>query len=174
MGLGKVRLDDGAFHFMRRLAGRDMGDQIGIEEFHVIDPARGARGDLGKDTIAFDAVKKFGRFFHDGEVGAEVGVKDTVESKTVERSNHLAGAVFFANAMSEFFGDGGTDGGSGLDNHFLASGDRGIDLIDFAMFGKGAGGADFNTLTALETGDIGKGFVLGGTNDGTEATFFKA
>ena len=145
----EVGLDDRAFHLVWRFAGGDVRDEFWVEIFKVVDPARGARGDLREDTAFGDTVQEFLALFHDGEVSREVGVKDAVEAHSVESSDHLAGSVLFANLMSEFFGDGGADRWSGLDDNVFARLEGSIDFVDFAVLGEGAGWADLNALAAL-------------------------
>jgi hypothetical protein len=82
MLLGEIALGDRALHFVRGLAGRDVGNEIAIEEFHVVDPARRARSDLRERShFLRDAVDEFLGFFGDGEIRAEVDVEDPVEAK---------------------------------------------------------------------------------------------
>lgn len=51
--------------------------------------------------------------------------------------------------MAEFFGDGGTDRWSGLDDDVFARLEGGVDFVDFAMLSEGAGWADLNALASL-------------------------
>ena len=174
MRLGEVGFDDRAFHLVRRLAGRDMRDDVLVEELHVVDPARRARGDLGEDAFVLDTEEELLRFFHDGEVGAEVGVEDAVEAQAMEGGGHPAGAILLADLMAEFLGDGGTDGRSGLDDDELALLEGAVDEVDFAVFGESARGADVDALAALDAGNVSEGGVLGRADNGVEATLFEA
>ncbi len=174
VGLGEVALDDRAFHLVRGFAGRDVRDDVAIEELHVVDPAWRAGCDLGEHSFVGDAVDELLRLFHDGEVGAEVGVEDAIEAKAVKRGDHLSGGVVFADLVAEFLGEGASDGWGGLDDDVLAFGHRAVDLVDLAVLGQSAGRADFDALAALDARHIGEGAVFRRSDDGVESALLEA
>ncbi len=49
--LGVVGLGQRAEHLLRRLAGGEVGQHVGIEVLHVVDPARGAAGEHGQGHL---------------------------------------------------------------------------------------------------------------------------
>ena len=173
MGFGEVGFDDRAFHLVRRFAGRDMRNQIAVEELHVVDPARRAGSDLREDTLVLDAEEELLRLFHDGEVSAEVGIEDAVEAQTMEGSDHLAGAVFFADLVAEFLSDGRADGRSGLDDDIFAGGHGHIDFVDLSLLRESAGRANLDALAALDARNFSEGTVRGRSDDGVEATLLE-
>ena len=66
---------------MRRFATREVRDHIAVELLHEIDPGGTATGDERKLALAFEeALLELGRLFNDGEVGAEVGVEDSLKA----------------------------------------------------------------------------------------------
>ena len=60
--------------------------------FDEIDPARAARSQHGKDTAVLQAINKLGSFFHNGEVGAEVRIKNPIKAEHAKRRDHLPGS----------------------------------------------------------------------------------
>ena len=90
--LGVIGLGNGAEHAHRRFSGREMGKQLGVMFFDEIDPARAARSQHGKDTAVLQAINKLGSFFHNGEVGAEVRIKNPIKAEHAECRDHLPGS----------------------------------------------------------------------------------
>ena len=68
--------------------------------------------------IACQAVQDFGAFFHDGEVGCEIGVEYIVESQFAQGVYHFSGYQC-ARGESEFFSQGSAYGRCGLHDDYL-------------------------------------------------------
>jgi len=92
----------------------------------------------------------------------------------MEGGNHAAGAILLTNAVAEFLGDRGANGGSGLHDDVLAGGFGGVDLLDFAVLSQGAGWAHLDALAALEARNLREGTVANRGDDRVEATLFEA
>ena len=88
-----IALDHSALHLLRRFAGGQMGEKVGIVVLAELDPAGGAGGDHRQCAAFLDSLDELGALFHNGEVSAEVGVKYFVKAQHLERGDHLAGDV---------------------------------------------------------------------------------
>ena len=91
LALGVVGLDHRAGHFVRRLAGAQVRQEFRIVMLAELDPAGGAGGDHGQHAAVSHTVDQLVRFFHNGQVSAEVSVKDLRKAQTAQRSSHLSG-----------------------------------------------------------------------------------
>lgn len=94
--------------------------------------------------------------FHDGEVCRKVGIKYVGESKTSESCNHLTLAIG-SDGIAEFFSDSRTYGRSGLYYNLLGGVCESCEYSSgLIYFGKSAGGASVDTLSAVYAGSGSK------------------
>jgi len=173
--LGIVGFDHGAHHLLRRFAGGEIGEHVGVVIFHEGDPAGRATGKHGQGDVflidqgALEAGEQLGALFHDGEIGGKVGVEDGIESHAAQRGGHLSGNQC-AGLHAEAFAEGGADGGCGLDNDGeIGVVERGPHFVDLVTFGDGTDGADGGTLAALHAGDGVEPLPEGGADGGFKA-----
>ena len=89
--LGEIGLDDRAEDTDGALRRRQMLEQVRIEGFRKFDPCRAAAGELrNRDFFRLQAVQEFRRFFHDGQVGTEIGIEDIVRTECTQGCDHLS------------------------------------------------------------------------------------
>ena len=170
-----VGLGQRADHGVRRLATGEVLDHVAVEFFHEIDPTGAATGNQGQLAFAIEKARlELGGFFHDGQIGAEVGVEDGLEAHAAQRGVDLAGEVL-ADGEAEGLADGDADGRSDLSN---AEGIRVCKLIPngnrFIVLGDGSGGAVRRALAAADAGRVGQRNIAGGGNARIEAAIEKA
>ena len=75
---------------------------------------------MGSTPPFCHTVDQLVRFFHNGQVSAEVSVKDLVKAQTAQRSSHLSGDTG-ADRQAEFFAQRSAHGGSGLHHNVLGT-----------------------------------------------------
>ena len=167
-----VALDDCALHLVRRFAGRKMVKLIFIISFAIVYPTGGAGSDHRKNAAVFHSVEKFGSFFHNGKVCAEVGIVNFFKSESSESSNHFSG-YGSADRHSEFFAESCADCGSGLNDNVAAESHCFIDFFNFGFKHKCTGGADGNALAAKDAGRFIERSVSGRAYDCVESAVFK-
>ena len=167
-----IALDDCTLHLVRRFAGRKMVKLICVISFAIVYPAGGAGSDHRKGAAVFHSVKKFGSFFHNGKVCAEVGIINFFEAKSSESCNHFAGNGG-SDGHSEFFAESCADCRSGLDDHMTAESHCFVNFADFGFKHKSTGGTYGNALSAEDAGRFIKGSVSGRAYDCVEAAVFK-
>ena len=167
-----IALDDCTLHLVRRFAGRKMVKLICVISFAIVYPAGGAGSDHRKGAAVFHSVKKFGSFFHNGKVCAEVGIINFFEAESSKSCNHFAG-YGGADGHSEFFAESCADCRSGLDDHMTAESHCFVNFADFGFKHKSTGGTYGNALSAEDAGRFIKGSVSGRSYDCVEAAVFK-
>ena len=148
--LGKIGLDDRAEDADRTLGRRQMLEQVGVEGFGKFDPGRAAAGELrDRNFFGLQAVQEFRRFFHDGQVGAEIGIEDIVRTERTQGSDHLPfdkGTGVHAKG----FAQADADSRSRLEDDDLFRVFQGrLDLVDIVDFDDGTKGAGRRTLAAV-------------------------
>ena len=147
-------LDNSTLHLLGALAGRKVGNELGIVMLAEVDPTGGAGSDHRELAAILDAVDKLVALFHDGEVSSEIGIKDSVEANAAESSSHLAGnrcADSFAEALAESC----TDSRSCLNNNVLGGIVESFDnLIGIVLLAESAGRANVDALTAGYAGNV--------------------
>ena len=109
---------------------------------------------LRASTGGLDAGNQLGALFHNGEVGAEVGIKHLIKTKHFERSHHLT-LDDGAGRHAELLTNGDTGGRCGLHDHMqVVVFDDTQHAVDIVAFADGTGGTPQCTLTAVDTGYI--------------------
>ena len=172
--LSPVGLDDGAFHLHGRLAGGQVGDQLGEVVLAVLDPSGRAGGEHGQGAAVLDAVHQLGGLLHDGQVSREVGIEDLVEAQTLQGLGHLAGHAG-ADGHAELLAQGNADSGGGLHDHdLLRIGDGGPHLGGVVLLSQGAHGAGVDALAAEDAVGLHDVAAKGGSDLGLEATLHSA
>ena len=166
-----IALDDGTLHLVRRFAGRKVVKLICVIGFAIVYPTGGAGGDHGKNAAVFYSSEKFGAFFHNGKVCAEVGVINFFKTKSAKCGNHFSG-YGGADGHSEFFAKGGSYCGSGLDDYVAAKSHCFVNFFHFGFKHKSACGAYGNALSAKNAGRFIKASVSGRANYGIKAAVF--
>ena len=78
--LGVIRLKNRAEHFVRRFAGRKVRKKISVVIFRVINPAGRTGSYHRENALIRNSVQKFGRFFHNCKVRAEIRVEHFFEA----------------------------------------------------------------------------------------------
>ena len=130
--LGVIGFGYGAEHLLWGFAGGHVIKQIRIKILTELDPARRTGGKLRQrgggvtvtgltmglraSTGGLDAGNQLGALFHNGEVGAEVGIKHLIKTKHFERSHHLA-LDDGARRHAELLTNGDTGGRCGLHDY---------------------------------------------------------
>ena len=166
-----IALYDCALHLMGRFAGRKVVKLVCVISFAIVDPAGGAGGNHGKNTAVFDSVKKFGALFHNGEVCAEVGIINFLESKSAKGGNHFSG-YGGTDGHTEFFAKGCSYCGSGLNDNVAAKSHCLVNFFHFGFEHKCAGGANRYALSAEDAGRFIERSVSGRADYGIEAAVF--
>ena len=167
-----IALDDCALHLVRRFAGRKMVKLVCVIGFAIVYPAGGTGSDHRKSSAVFDSVKKFGSFFHNGKVCAEVGIVNFFETESSESCDHFSGNGG-ADGHSEFFAESCADCRSGLDDYVTAESHCFVNFVNFGFKHKSAGGANGNTLAAKDAGRFIERSVSGRAYDCVESAVFK-
>ena len=167
-----IALDDCALHLVGRFAGRKVVKLVCVIGFAIVYPAGGAGSYHRKSSAVFHSVKKFGSFFHNGKVCAEVGIVNFFKTKAAESCNHFSGNGG-ADGHSEFFSKGCADCRSGLNNYVAAESHCFIDFFNFGFKHKSAGGANGNALAAEDAGRFIERSVSCRAYDCVEAAVFK-
>ena len=145
---GVVGLDDRAFHLHRGFAGGHVGDHLWEVVLQILDPSRRAGGEHRQHAAVLDAAQQLGRFLHDGQIRAEIGVKHLVKAQTAQRLRHLAGDAG-ADGQAEFLAQRHADGRSGLhDDELLRVGERIPDLVRVVALAQRADRAGVDALAA--------------------------
>ncbi|MPM63509.1 hypothetical protein SDC9_110389 [bioreactor metagenome] len=116
---GKVGLGYGALHLVRALAAGEVGDEVLMEMFAVLDPAGAAGGDHGEHAAVLNALQELGALFHDGQIRGKVHIEYPVRAQTAQGRGQLAGGAG-ADGHAEFLANGHTHGGGGLEYHKFA------------------------------------------------------
>ena len=175
--LRPIGLDRRAEHLHGRLAGGEIGDQLGIVVLDKTDPAGRAAGEHGERAPLLDAVDQLVRLFHNGEVRGEVDVEHLVKAEHAHGGEHLALGIG-ADGVAEFLADGGAHGGSRRDDDDLFGiVDGGAHVVDLFALVQGARRADGDALAAGDagrlaqvrierTGDVRMESAAGRRNDG--------
>ena len=123
--------------------------------FGKIDPSRAAGGEC-RALPCVKALQQFGTFFHDHEIGTEIGVDNDIRADPLQGGDDLALHIG-AGRQTEFFAERNTNRRSELeDGHDLGIVDHLQDLVGLIALPKCAGRADQDALTA---GDAA-GFLL--------------
>ena len=167
-----IALDDCALHLVRRFAGRKVVKLVCVIGFAIVYPAGGAGSDHRKSSAVFHSVEKFGSFFHNGKVRAEVGVVNFFETESSESGNHFSGDGG-TDGHSEFFAESCADCRSGLYDYVAAESHCFIDFFDFGFKHKSAGGANGNALAAKDAGRFIERSVSCRADDCVESAVFK-
>ncbi len=131
--------------------------------FQQIYPGRAAAG-KHRQTLRFfgKAAHKLGRFFDDGQIGAEVGVKNAFEAHAPKSGISLSGQVF-AEFITEFFTDRHPNCRRNLNNGIEAVVVEHVPhFLSLVIFDDGAGGTMGGTLTAFNAGTVGEVDTVGG------------
>ena len=137
--------------------------------FEELDPAGAAAGEDREILVLLDAFDELGAFFHDGEVGGEVGVEDLVRAEHLQGGDHLAGADG-AGLHAEGFADGDADGRGGLEDDGLGLVVEGApDVVLVVDLGESADGAGLDALAAEDALGVGELLEAGGSDDGVES-----
>ena len=135
--------------------------KMGIEGLHEFYPSGAAGGDDRQASPVFDGSDHLRAFFQDGEVGAEVRVKDRVELHPSQGRMQLA-RNDGARRHAEFFAELGPDGGGLLDDDVLVGIVEGVPyLFGMALLVKGANRAEDGALPAVDAGAVAQALVAG-------------
>ena len=116
-GIGEIGFCDGAKHLHWRFRrGKVVGHlrKVGFQETHPTRTAGCEHRPLVLVAVG-EAFDEFAGFFHDREIGAEVGVKDIVEADLLEGADHFRCRENVA-VDAEFFCPGNTHGRCHLHN----------------------------------------------------------
>ena len=174
LALGVVGLDHRAGHFVRRLAGAQVRQEFRIVMLAELDPAGRAAGDHGQHAAVSHTVDQLVRFFHNGQVSAEIGVEDLRKAQTAQRGGHLAGNAG-ADRHAEFFTQRSAHGGSRLHDHMLgAVGQRVPNVRDSVLLGQSAHGAGCDALSAVDAGHLTQLHVEGAFDGGLKAAHHRS
>ena len=154
-----VRLEERAEHLLGRLAGREVGDHLGILLLHELDPRGAAGGEHGHRLARLDAVDELARLFHDGQVRGHVHVEHFAGTQTADRGDHLAlnvGADGHIERLAQCRADGGR-----REEHDLLCGirERLPDLVDRGALGERADGAGDDALPAAHAHRFKEGHI---------------
>ena len=116
--------------------------------FHIVDPAGTAGGHHGQGAAVLQAVEEFRAFFHDREVGAEVGVEYLVEAQKLQRRDHLSG-YDGTRLHAEGIAEGDADGRGDLYDDMFLRILQGVEyFLRIVLFDDRAGRADQAALAA--------------------------
>ena len=161
-----VGLDERAAHLLRRLAGGEVTDVLGVVVLAELNPSGRAGGNHRKSTAVLNALKKLGSLLNDGEVSCGVGVEYLLEAETSESCNHLAFYVS-ADRHIEALTESCTDRGSGLNYYVLG---RIVEsspyLIGIVTLNESTCRTYSGTLTAGDTRSLAKSHIEGLTYTG--------
>jgi len=123
-------------------------------DFQIVDPSRRTGSEHRQFPAGFQSVDKLGAFFHDRQVGREVGIDDLVDAEFLERGEHLTFDVR-ADLIAKLFADGGADRRSDLrDNDFFRVANGAFEDFDVVFFTNGAGRARLNAFAAIDASGI--------------------
>jgi hypothetical protein len=172
---GVVGLSQRAEHLLRRLAGGEVWEHVGVEMLHVVDPSWRAAGEhrkgylLAVEECLLQACEQLGTLFHDGQVGGEVRVEHGIEAEPPERGDHLSGHQG-AGLVVELLTESAADRGRGLhDDMFLRVAESSPDLIDSGVLGDGSDRADRGALATLDAHDVAEVLRESRTDNGGES-----
>ena len=88
---GKIGLDHRTEHADRALGRRQVRNQFREKDFRKFNPRRAAAGELRQEFfLIVHAVQEFRCFFHDGQVGTEIGIEDIVRTECTQGCDHLS------------------------------------------------------------------------------------
>ena len=165
-----VGLDERAAHLLRRLAGGEVTDELGVVVLAELDPSGRAGGDHRKGAAVLYSVKKLGSLFNDGKVCCGVGVKYLFKADSAQSRNHLALYVS-ADRHTEALTESCTDRRSGLHYNVLGRIGESIPyLVGIVLLNESAGRTYSGTLTAGDTGSRAEIHVEGLTDAGVDTT----
>ena len=154
-----VRLEERAEHLLGRLAGREVGDHLGILLLHELDPRGAAGGEHGHRLARLDAVDELARLFHDGQVRGHVHVEHFAGTQAADRGDHLALNVG-ADGHIERLAQRRADGGRREEHDLLGRiRERLPDLVDRGALGERADGAGDDALTAAHAHRFKEGHI---------------
>ena len=150
-----------------------MGQQIAVVVLSVVDPARRAGSDHREFAAVLNTAQQLGAFFHNGQVSSKVGVINLVEAQTLQRGHHFTGNRS-TDGHTELFAQRSTDSRSGLHHNMLTSLESCVNLADLGLLHQSAGGANTDTLAALDAGRVQERAVLSRSNNGVETTILES
>ena len=155
---GVIALDQRACHLVGRFAAGKVGDKFGVEGLAVGHPAGRAGGDHRQRAAVLDAVDQLARFLHDGQVGAEIGIKHAGKAQPAQGGGQFAGHVA-AHGHAELLAQGRAHSGGRLHNHMLFGVTQQLPHQPcLILFAQGAHRAHRDALPAGDAGGGGKGF----------------
>ena len=151
--------DQGAHHLHGAAAGGDLGHQMRVGLFHMLDPAGAAGGEHRELRAGFDLLQELRALFHDRQVGAEVGVIHHVHAETAQRRDQLAGDRY-VRGHAELLGQTHAHTRGKLHDHTLV----GVvqhppHLGDLTVDRQSAGGADRRALAAADAAGLDEHFA---------------
>ena len=158
---------------MGALAAGQVGDEIGVIGFAILDPAGRAAGDHGQHAALGQPLHQLGAFLQDGQVRAEIGVEHLVKAQTAQGGGHFAGNAG-AHGNAKFLAQGGAHGGSGLHHNMLGAFQQLVHGLDGILFLQSAHGAGHDALAAAHAAGIGQGQLPGALDGGGEAAAHSA
>jgi len=164
-GLGHSTL-----HLLGALAGRQVGNEIGIVMLNKVDPTGRTGGDHGQNAAVLNTIDKLVAFLHDGQVSTEIGVEDSVKAQLAQSSDHLAGnkgAGLIAKALAQ---SGAHSGSCGNDNVLGGIVESVDDLGGLVLLLQSAGGAGNDALAAGNTCNVVELCIKGAADVGVETT----
>ena len=151
--------EERAEHLLGRLAGRKVGDHLGVLLFHKFDPCGTAGGKHGHGLTRLNAVDEFACLFHDGQICGNVHVEHFAGSQTADRGDHLAFNVG-ADGHIERLAQRRADGGRRKEHDLLGRVcERLPDLVDRGALGERADGAGDDALTAAHAHRLIQGHI---------------
>ena len=149
-----VSLGECAEHLLRRLGGREVIGEVGSVLLHPVCPSGAAGGDERKLAARREALDELGAFFHDRDIGGEVGVEHLLEAEATECRVDLAGRKL-ARLHAERFAESDADCRSDLDDASLCLVAESCPNIGrLVVFIDCANGAVRRALTALDAGRL--------------------
>ena len=173
--LGIVGLGQRAEHLLRRLAGREVGQDLRMEVLGEQDPAGRTAGEhrQGHRFLVHQrpsqAREQFRAFLQDRHVGGEVRVEHGIESEPPQGGRHFAGDER-AGRIAEALAQRGANGRRRLhDDMLVRIIDRVPHAVDIGLLGDGADGTDRGALAALHAGHRGQVAIEGRADGGVEA-----
>ncbi len=110
-------LRQGAMHLLRRPGRAQVVQQVGPVDFHPVHPSRATGSQQGQglrvSCLPLYTRQQLAGFFHDRQVGAEIGVEHVVKTKLSQGIDHFS-RTDRAGQHAEFFADGNAGGGRNL------------------------------------------------------------
>ena len=166
---GKIALNDRAEHSLRRFCRGKVVGKFRILPLEEPDPTRAAGGHQRKRAAVLQAVQKLAAFFHDRQIGREIGVEHIVKTERLRCGSHaLFGRFLFGKA--EALRPCSTHGGRDLQHSELAFvRKRGIDFIGVVTHTQRADRAVGDALSAQRAIGVGKLFAALDADRGTAA-----